>query len=777
MDPEEIKKARQEQEEANSASQENLRITRDINNEIRNRIGLLKGEQDLRSSTLKALRDANKLAEQAVDFQEEGKKVLLDSQKLQKAASAQIQNIAKLRKNADDLQIQRMRAQRDLQADRSKMSKEEIAAAEDQIKAAQSATEAIRDQVEQQKVGLETTRSLRDVSEQISMLPASKAFGFLKDIANAIPGLGKLTKGFDKAAEASKEAAANMVKIDKETGKASTLNIFERSAAGLKGLAAGVGSLMDSFGPIAIIAKLFEGMMKADKSAGDMAKSLNMTYKESQGLSSELLKVSQSSSSLGVNYDGLKHAIVDINASLGTTGNINMETLKSFSKMQKLAGMTSEEIMGITQLSLAAGGNLEEMTGQFMEQARLTSTNLGIALNEKELLKDISNISAATTLSLGKNPQALANAVATAKSLGFEMSNLEGIANSLLNFESSIEDEMQAELLLGKQLNLDKARQAALNNDIAGLAAAVKEEIGSSADFAKMNRLQQEALAKAVGMSREELAKTLFVEEQMAGATGDEAQKRREIFDKLVEEKGLTEARRTLQEEGFEGLEAQVSKQEEAALAAEKLNENFMTAGKNLLPIVDTFTKMLTLVQQNLHIVLAIGAASKVIGATMKANAAIQTIINAKEKGFLAKRLASLGITAGRSAAAIPIIGFGLAAAAGIAAFALGKSLISKSESAVPSDDLMLPGGAGSGYGDRMISAPEGTFALNNKDTIIAGTNLDQGGANMSNAELVKLQAQTNNLLTRLLNKNASIKMDSEELGTAISLNNYEISA
>jgi hypothetical protein len=73
MDPEEIKKAGQEQEKANSASQENLRITRDINNEIRERLGLLKGEQDLRSSTLKALRDANKLAEQAVDFQEDGK--------------------------------------------------------------------------------------------------------------------------------------------------------------------------------------------------------------------------------------------------------------------------------------------------------------------------------------------------------------------------------------------------------------------------------------------------------------------------------------------------------------------------------------------------------------------------------------------------------------------------------------------------------------------------------------------------------------------------------
>ena len=502
-----------------------------------------------------------------------------------------------------------------------------------------------------------------------------------------------------------------------------------------------------------------------------------MTYEKSQQLSGELLKVSQSSSSLGVNYDGLKHAIVDINASLGTTGEINMETLKSFSKMQKLPGMTSEEIMGITKLSLAAGDNLEAMTTEFMTQARLSSQNVGVVLNEKELLKDISNISAATTLSLGKNPKALANAVATAKGLGFEMSNIEGIAQSLLSFENSIEDEMQAELLLGRELNLDKARQAALNNDIAGLASAIKEEVGSSADFAKMNRLQQEALAKAVGMSREELAKTLFVEEQMKGATGDQAQIRREMFDKRVEEVGLTEAKNELERLGFEGLEQQVSKQEEAALAAEKLNENFMTAGKNLLPIVDTFTKMLTLVQQNLGIVLAIGAAGKVIGVTMKANAALQTILNAKEKGFLAKRLASLGITAARSAAAVPIIGFGLAAAAGIAAFALGKSLISQSESATPSDDLMLPGGAGSGYGNRMISAPEGTFALNNKDTIIAGTNLDQGGANMGNAELVKLQAQTNNLLTRLLNKNASIKMDSEELGTAISLNNYEISA
>ena len=41
----------------------------------------------------------------------------------------------------------------------------------------------------------------------------------------------------------------------------------------------------------------------------------------------------------------------------------------------------------------------------------------------------------------------------------------------------------------------------------------------------------------------------------------------------------------------------------------------------------------------------------------------------------------------------------------------------------------------------------------------------------------VLISDQTNSILSRLLNKNASIKMDSEDLGTAVSLNNYEISA
>ena len=99
-----------------------------------------------------------------------------------------------------------------------------------------------------------------------------------------------------------------------------------------------------------------------------------------------------------------------------------------------------------------------------------------------------------------------------------EMSKVEGIADSLLDFESSIENELQAELLLGKNINLEKARQAALNNDLATVAKEISEQAGSAAEFTAMNRIRQDALAKSVGMNRDTLAETLFVQEQLAGA-------------------------------------------------------------------------------------------------------------------------------------------------------------------------------------------------------------------------------------------------------------------
>ena len=369
--------------------------------------------------------------------------------------------------------------------------------------------------------------------------------------------------------------------------------------AGLKALASTLKTAMKAFVIVDFVAAIIQG----DKATGDLAKSMNITYLKANELRGELNNIANLSGDNFVTTKGLQETLTAINGTLGTNVMLNEENLKTFTKLRKVAGLTNDELMGVQSIVNATGGDLEDATGEILAQAKISSARLGVALNEKEVLKSIKNVSAATTLSLGKNPGLIADAVATAKSLGFELSKIEQISESLLQFESSIEAELEAELLLGKSINLEKARQFALDNDLAGVAREISAQMGSAAEFSEMNFLQQSAIAKAVGMNRNELAKTLFVQEQLLNVSGDEAKVRERRINFLIEEKGLAEAQRVLAEEGIEGLEAQASIGEQFNQSMEKLKELFVSLspiilkiGYALIPILEQVGKLLEFV-------------------------------------------------------------------------------------------------------------------------------------------------------------------------------------
>ena len=70
------------------------------------------------------------------------------------------------------------------------------------------------------------------------------------------------------------------------------------------------------------------------------------------------------------------------------------------------------------------------------------------------------------------------------------------------------------------------------------------------------------------------------------------------------------------------------------------------------------------------------------------------------------------------------------------------------------------------GYGDRILSTPKGSIALNNQDTVVAGTNLG-GGNNESK--------RTNQLLERILTKQGTVNIDSTKAGTAFAMGTYQV--
>ena len=128
----------------------------------------------------------------------------------------------------------------------------------------------------------------------------------------------------------------------------------------------------------------------------------------------------------------------------------------------------------------------------------------------------------------GKN---IGLAAIQAAKLGVNMSTVAGIAESLLDFESSITNEMEAEVLLGKNLNLDKARELSLAGDLEGLQKEILKNVGSEAEFNAMNVVQRQALAKSLGMNVADLGKMVASEKTPAQIQEDQAETQRKQMD------------------------------------------------------------------------------------------------------------------------------------------------------------------------------------------------------------------------------------------------------
>ena len=448
-------------------------------------------------------------------------------------------------------------------------------------------------------------------------------------------------------------------------------------------------------------------------------------------MASSQLDITDMSKGNAVNTKGLQETLLSINKTLGTSTMLSEDMLVQFTQMRKMAGFTNEELMGIASISLATGKDMETITGEFMAQATISASQNGVLLNEKDLLKDIGKVSAATTLSFGKNPALIAEAVATAKSLGMELDKVDAIASSLLDFESSISNELEAELLLNKDLNLEKARQAALNNDLATVAKEISNQIGDSAEFSKMNRIQQEALAKSVGMNREDLAKTLYVQEQLVGATGKQAEEKEKLINASIEAIGLEATQKKLADEGVDGLKNQQSQAERLANTIDKLKEVFVSLAEPILALGMAF---MPLVEGIGFLVSGIMHVSSLFGGflgKLKEMGALGTIVG----GIFAVLAAALAYGA---LAWIPVVGPVLGLAAGAAIMSAFYNASSEAESV---------GDMFSSSGRTMVSPAEGgLFELSKNDEFAAAPGLGQmlaGGNTSPNSQPETVQNNT----------------------------------
>jgi hypothetical protein len=111
----------------------------------------------------------------------------------------------------------------------------------------------------------------------------------------------------------------------------------------------------------------------------------------------------------------------------------------------------------------------------------------------------------------GKNME---EAAKQAASMGLSLDATSAVAEKLLDWESSIAAEMEASMILGRSINLDKARQLAYDGKLVPMMEEVKRQAGGEAEFAKMSVVQRQSLGEAIGLQGAQLAEFMKTEEQ-----------------------------------------------------------------------------------------------------------------------------------------------------------------------------------------------------------------------------------------------------------------------
>ena len=190
------------------------------------------------------------------------------------------------------------------------------------------------------------------------------------------------------------------------------------------------------------------------------------------------------------------------------------DTLATAAEMVTAMGATQEQADKAAIFSKIYGKNLNDINTSIVKGTNSFNATNRSALAGGTILKDVYSTSTEIAVSLGKNPDRLAEAARQAKNLGLNLEQVDKIADSLLNVEQSIAAEFEAEVITGKQLNLEAARYYALTNQTDKLGKEIAKNQNVISSFATDNRLEQEAIAKTLGLSRKELA-DMYVQDQL----------------------------------------------------------------------------------------------------------------------------------------------------------------------------------------------------------------------------------------------------------------------
>ena len=260
-----------------------------------------------------------------------------------------------------------------------------------------------------------------------------------------------------------------------------------------------------------------KGLMEVNAQEVKLQKNMALSAEGASKFRAEMAQAALETGTTAVTTRDTLKTMGELQDTLGVASStIRNDIVGEMANLAKTTDLSAESQANFAMQAQKSGQHARELTFETRRAVLNINNQYGVQLNINKVLDQAGKVTGMIRANLGYNVVEIAGAIAKAKQFGMTLQDLAGISSNLLNFHSSIEAELTAELFTGKQLNLEKARLYALTGDYKGLTEEIKKNAGGELEFARMNVLQKEKLAAALGMSADQMANMVYTQSNLA---------------------------------------------------------------------------------------------------------------------------------------------------------------------------------------------------------------------------------------------------------------------
>jgi hypothetical protein len=412
-------------------------------------------------------------------------------------------------------------------------------------------------------------------------------------------GLGAVAKDAARLAIAQKirDITAATKKLEKERLKIESQEYMQNLAMQLLNktgleqsikLAGEFNDALSKGGPWAVFGKAMlyalEIFTKLDEESARFRMTMGITRKYMDTIQQDSRDIAFNFAHVGVNAEKVIDAALSLSKTLFSTMSATKSLVTDIALMSAQLGVSAEvssefmKNMGMVgRTTAAAKADMIFFTAALTEAA-------GVPL--KDIMEDVSNAAKNSYQFISRSSLALIKASVEAKRMGTSLTSAVASSASLLNFTESVKNEMEASVLLGKGLNLQKARELAYNRDIKGLNNEILK-LMHDANFEQLDPFQQDAVARALGKSAGELANMAQAERERLGwerSTDPIVQSQLAAYKEMM---NATES--IAKEMGKNERQQLMIKQNQAAITSitQSWNAILQRIGEGVLPIIE----------------------------------------------------------------------------------------------------------------------------------------------------------------------------------------------